>query len=81
MTEGLESMRLYVFKSGAKRELRAFAGDAAGSKLPTRHGPWTAVGVVRPDKNPPHGLPRETIEQAIHDAGFQLWRLREGAKA
>ena len=39
-------MRLYVFKSEAQTDLRAFAGDPAGSKLPSRFAPWHAVGVV-----------------------------------
>ena len=43
-------MRIYIFKSEAKNELRAFAGDPAGSKLPQKHGPWTATGVIRADK-------------------------------
>lgn len=68
-------MRIYVFKSETTRKLRAFAGDAAGSKLPANHGPWTATGIVTEDKEPPHNLSRETIEEAIETEGFQLWRL------
>jgi hypothetical protein len=33
-------MRIYIFKSDGKRELRAFAGDIAGSKLPEQFRPW-----------------------------------------
>lgn len=40
-------MRIYIFRSEAKSELRAFARDAAESKLPDRFGPWRVVGVVR----------------------------------
>ncbi|MGO8740191.1 hypothetical protein [Rhodoblastus sp.] len=69
-------MRLYIFKSDANAELRAFAADPAGSKLPVRFRPWHAVGVVGPDKAPPHNLSRDTIEKAIADAGFQLWRMK-----
>ena len=68
-------MRLYVFKSDAKGELRAFAGDIAGSKLPEGFRPWH-VGAVAPDAAPPYGLSRESIEQAIDARGFQLWRLK-----
>ena len=69
-------MRIYVFKSEPQKSLRAFAGDIAGSKLPGQFAPWHAVGVIGPDKDPPHQLPRTTIEQAILDRGFQLWRRK-----
>jgi hypothetical protein len=39
-------MRPYVFKSDANSELRGFAGDMAGSKLPEKFRPWRAVGAV-----------------------------------
>jgi hypothetical protein len=74
-------MRIYIFKSDTKRDLRAFAGDLAGSKLPESHGPWSVTGVVAEDKAPPHNLPRPAIEQAIADEGFQLWRLSKKADA
>jgi hypothetical protein len=74
-------MRIYIFKSEAMKALRAFAGDPAGSKLPTSHGPWTAVGVISEEKEPPHNLSRETIEGAIDAEGFQLWRRRAKVKA
>jgi hypothetical protein len=69
-------MRIFIFKSEAKRDLRAFTGDPGGEKLPSKFGPWYAVGVVRADKDPPYNLSRETIEQAIADPGFQLFRLK-----
>jgi hypothetical protein len=74
-------MRIYMFKSETREELRAFAGDLVGSKLPPRHGPWTAVGAVGPDKAPPHKLSRDAIEKAIEAEGFQLWRLASKAEA
>ena len=74
-------MRLYVFKSDANGELRAFAGDLAGSRLPERFRPWHAVGAVAPDAAPPHGLSRGEIEKAIEAQGFQLWRMKAAAKA
>jgi hypothetical protein len=46
-------MRIYIFKSETRKELRAFAGDPMGSKLPQNHGPWTVMRVVGPDKAPP----------------------------
>jgi len=74
-------MRLYVFKSDATGELRAFTGDLAGSRLPERFRPWHAVGAVAPGAAPPHGLSRDGIEKAIEAQGFQLWRLKATAKA
>lgn len=69
-------MQIYIFKSEGKGALRAFAGDREGSRLPSQHGPWHAVGVIRADKSPPHNFPRDAIEQAIASAGFQLWRVK-----
>jgi hypothetical protein len=74
-------MRIYIFKSESRNELRAFAGDPAGEKLPQQHGPWTATGVIRPEVDPPHKFSRVAIEQAITGEGFQLWRLSAKAKA
>jgi hypothetical protein len=69
-------MRIFMFRSDAHRDLRAFAGDSEGSKLPPQHGPWQATGVVRPENDPPHKLSRDTIEEAIANEGFQLWRMK-----
>ena len=74
-------MRIYIFKSETRKELRAFAGDPIGSKLPQNHGPWTVTGVVGPDKDPPHNFSRNVIEEAIDVEGFQLWRLGKKMKA
>jgi hypothetical protein len=70
-------MRLYIFKSEAKDGLRAFAGDSAGSKLPGQFRPWHAIGVVSPERSPPHALSRPAIEKAIGEHGFQLWRVKD----
>lgn len=67
-------MRLYIFKSETRNELCAFADDMRGSKLPAKHGPWTATGIVGEHNAPPHNMSRETIEEAIGAQGFQLWR-------
>ena len=72
-------MRLFMFKSESNRELYAFSADPGGRQLPQRHGPWTAVGVVREDKEPPHKMSREAIEKSIADHGFQLYKKRIAA--
>lgn len=72
-------MRIYIFKSQAQDDLRAFSGDIAGSNLPERFRPWHAVGVVGVGRDPPHNLPRERIEAAIEAHGFQLWRMKPKA--
>jgi hypothetical protein len=68
-------MRIFIFKSEAKPDLRAFGGDLAGSQLPSQFKPWRAVGAVAPDQQPPYKLSRDVIERAIKDQGFQLFRL------
>jgi hypothetical protein len=75
--EGARAMRLFMFKSEGNRGLRAFAGAPGADKLPSRFGPWTAVGVVREDKDPPHNMKRDLIEKGISEQGFQLYRMKE----
>lgn len=73
-------MRFFIFKSETTKDLRAFASDVAGSKLPENHAPWTATGIVPADAVPPHNLSRETIEEALETDGYQLWRLKTVAE-
>jgi hypothetical protein len=65
-----------MFTSESAANLRAFAGDPSGSKLPPKHGPWTADGSIRSGEHPPHHFSRAKIEQAIKFDGFQLWRMK-----
>jgi hypothetical protein len=74
-------MRIFIFKSGSNDELRAFAGDLGGSKLPSQFRPWHAIGSIAADRDPPHRLSRRQIEKAIEDQGFQLWRMKPKAKS
>ena len=69
-------MIIYMFKSEGKSELRAFAGDAGGSRLPSQFRPWHAVGVISDGKALPHKISRAVIEDAIEAHGFQLWRFK-----
>jgi hypothetical protein len=52
-------MRIYIFKSETNGELRVFAGDLTGTKLPQNHGPWTATGVIGPNNEPPYNFSRD----------------------
>ena len=69
-------MNIYIFKSDANRELRAFSGDQGGLNLPSKFRPWHAVGVVKPGSAPPNNLSRDVIEKSIADAGYQLWKMK-----
>ena len=69
-------MQIYMFMSEGSSNLRAFAGDPEGSKLPENHGPWAQIGSLRSDQHPSHLFSRAKIEQAIKFVGFQLWRMK-----
>ena len=73
-------MRLFIFKSESGA-LCAFAGDSDSRVLPSHHGPWHAIGVVRPDAEPPYNFKRDAIEKAIAERGFQLFRLKKNQTA
>jgi hypothetical protein len=70
---------IYSFQSSTQPGLCAFAGDAEGTRLPDRLGPWVAIGSVGAGEAIPHALDRDTIEDAIGTAGFQLWRMKRTA--
>jgi hypothetical protein len=71
-----QPMRLIIFKSEANSQLRAFAGDPGGQRLPSQFAPWHAIGVVAADKDPPYKLSRQLIERAIAEEGYQLFRYK-----
>jgi hypothetical protein len=73
------STRIFIFKSEANADLRAFGGDLAGMRLPSQFKPWRVIGAVAPGRDPPYNLSRDVIEKAIDGQGFQLFRL--GKKA
>ena len=43
-----EIMRIFVFKSEANPQLRAFGGDLAGGQLPKQFAPWRPLAPSRP---------------------------------
>jgi hypothetical protein len=75
------AMRIFVFKSEANPDLRAFGGDLAGIKLPGQFKPWRAVGAIAANQDPPYKIARDDIEKAINEFGFQLFRLKKKTKA
>ena len=52
-------MKLFIFKSHTSSELRAFAGDITGSKLPDRFKPWHVIGVVAAGRSPRNSLTKD----------------------
>ena len=69
------AMRIFIFKSEATPNLHAFGAELDGSRLPKQFRPWRAIGAIAPDRDPPHHLSRQVIEEAIKTQGFQLWRM------
>jgi hypothetical protein len=69
-------MRIYVFTSKTKKDLRAFTDDRSGGKLPRQFGPWHAKGTVATGQELPYRFPRDQVEKSIAGSGFQLWRLK-----
>jgi hypothetical protein len=63
----------YVFQSGRSTELRGFAEDAAGTKLPLEYGPWTLVQQITPDQGWDLGISRAVVATAVLENGFYLW--------
>lgn len=79
-SEEANSMRIYVFTSESKENLRAFTNDISGKSLPQQFAPWRANGPVAPDDEFPFRFARDDIEKAIDVSGFQLWRLKQKDK-
>jgi hypothetical protein len=69
--------KIYTFASEAPSQLFAFSGDQTGSSLPEQHGPWKSIGDIGPREKIPHSLDRRSIEQAIHERGYQMWRMKK----
>jgi hypothetical protein len=68
---------IFKFASSATDGLFAFTGDRLGAKLPKKHGPWVSKGNVKPQQPIPHRLDRGTVESAIEERGYQMWRMKK----
>lgn len=67
---------LFMFRSSTSETLWGFDHNSAGEHLPSKFGPWTGIGVLRPDQSPPAGLSRSAIETGVAANGYQLWRKK-----
>lgn len=65
---------LFMYSSTKSKGIFCFSLEPKGAGLPPSLAPWEALGVVRPDQTPPHGLSRVAIETGIREKGYQLWR-------
>lgn len=72
-------MVIYTFASSKRPGLFAFAADQSGRRLPEKHGPWKRTGRIDPDAALPHDLDRATVEGALSETGFQMWRRRKAS--
>lgn len=72
---------IFMYRSQKTEGLFCFCPDPKGHGLPESLSPWTAIGVVRSDQAPPHGLSRRSIETGIAEHGYQLWRKKLPAAA
>jgi hypothetical protein len=73
-------MIIYRFASNVLPGLFAFAGDRNGTKLPPKYGPWDRTGRIQQHEDLPHKIDRGSIEQAIAEQGYQLWRMKKPVK-
>ena len=74
-------MIIYRFASNVLPGLFAFAGDRNGTKLPPKYAPWDRTGRILDSQDLPYKIDRGSIEQAIAEQGYQLWRMKKPAKA
>ena len=72
-------MVIYTFASSKRPDLFAFAPDQSGRQLPDKFAPWKFTGRIEPDVSLPHDLDRATVEEALGEVGFQMWRRRKGS--
>ena len=70
-------MVIYEFASSKKTGPVRIRGRQSGRLLLEKHSPWKLTGRVNPDAALPHDLDRATVEEALADFGFQMWRLRK----
>jgi len=75
-----DAVRIFIFKSEARTDLRAFGAIWQGLQLPDKFKPWRVVGAIAPNQEFPYKISRADVEMAIREHGFQLFRLKEKTK-
>ena len=73
-------MRIFVFKSEANPNLRAFGGDLAGIKLPSQFKPWRAVGTIAPNQKLRTKSCENTLKRRLTNAAFSFFASKKGPK-
>lgn len=76
-----EPSNLFYYSSGKTKGLYCFTGHADGGGLPEQFSPWAALGVLRPDQRPPHGISRSLLEAGVRKNGYQLLRSKRETAA
>jgi len=71
-----ESSNLFYYSSSKTKGLYCFSSHANGDGLPEKFSPWQALGVLRADQTPPHGISRKLLEAGVHAHGYQLLRKK-----
>ena len=69
-------MRVFEFRSQTRQSLGAFAGDADGSLLPEKFGPWRLIWTAPRNAALPYEVARPAVQRAIAERGYQLYRLK-----
>lgn len=76
-----QPVNLFYYSSGKTKGLYCFSSRANGAGLPEQFSPWSALGVLRPDQKPPHGISRQLLEEGVHRNGYQLLRKKSETTA
>ncbi|CAN7640709.1 PRC-barrel domain-containing protein [Bosea sp. LjRoot237] len=63
----------YLFQAVNSPDLRGFAEEPAGAKLPRDLGPWTLVQQIRPNEEWTPTVSRAVVAAGIIENGFYLW--------
>lgn len=63
----------YLFQAVNSPDLRGFAEEPTGAKLPPDLGPWTLIQQIRPNEEWTPTVSRAVVAAGIIENGFYLW--------
>lgn len=63
----------YLFQAVNSPDLRGFAEEPTGAKLPPDLGPWTLIQQIRPNEEWTPTVSRAIVAAGIIENGFYLW--------